>query len=552
MTFGQLLPGLALRTTAIGGIAGIAQAEGAPFRCPNAWPLRRALIAFDAPTVHYSNEQLDYLASRFEFSIEINSYNVVQVKQRNPNFYPLIRNSLSDIFVPPADSTLTHEHDWLAAHAADYGVEPEDVYLHFWTDTEVVIQGQSMVLPGWQPGSPKPGATAASRADSRVPVYYKNLTRRATNFSTPQLRAAHRAYNLSLVENPLADNIYWEGIFFDNAGNFDLMLTVLTNGQYPDGGQLAEHPSHAVMNSPGFKDWYWYQGMGLFMKEFREWIAGHPAQVGNRPLRVVPNVYNLPYLDTAAWNSAYIDFHPADVLLQEMEMNPTRDALRTFPATIFQKNADAQGAGIDLFQPGLSVTTIPPNAGSFSNDEALMNTLSLHWATRTPNVFILGHQVNTVMKTDWQQNTKPIFDVDLGPPLGGPFVLATGADGHSPPYAYTIYARKFSCGLAIVRERGASNEDFDSTTSVALRLPEQYIPIDVDGHTYAPTDRWNLRSGQGQMFISPAVIAPPFNNASGLWWNLPAGSEAGWGINFSHQGSVIFASWFTYDMTGKG
>jgi hypothetical protein len=44
--------------------------------------------------------------------------------------------------------------------------------------------------------------------------------------------------------------------------------------------------------------------------------------------------------------------------------------------------------------------------------------------------------------------------------------------------------------------------------------------------------------------------APP--NYSGLFWNSPAGSESGWGINFAHQGDVIFASWFTYDLTGKG
>jgi hypothetical protein len=41
-------------------------------------------------------------------------------------------------------------------------------------------------------------------------------------------------------------------------------------------------------------------------------------------------------------------------------------------------------------------------------------------------------------------------------------------------------------------------------------------------------------------------------NVSGLWYKAPADSEAGWGINFAHQGDVIFASWFTYDMTGKG
>ena len=41
------------------------------------------------------------------------------------------------------------------------------------------------------------------------------------------------------------------------------------------------------------------------------------------------------------------------------------------------------------------------------------------------------------------------------------------------------------------------------------------------------------------------------SNFEGLWWNSPAGSESGWGINFAHQGDIIFATWFTYDLTGK-
>ena len=40
-------------------------------------------------------------------------------------------------------------------------------------------------------------------------------------------------------------------------------------------------------------------------------------------------------------------------------------------------------------------------------------------------------------------------------------------------------------------------------------------------------------------------------NYQGLWWNAPANSESGWGINFAHQGDVIFATWFTYDAAGK-
>ena len=35
-----------------------------------------------------------------------------------------------------------------------------------------------------------------------------------------------------------------------------------------------------------------------------------------------------------------------------------------------------------------------------------------------------------------------------------------------------------------------------------------------------------------------------------LWWKKPGGSESGWGINLTHQGDTIFASWFTYDLDG--
>jgi hypothetical protein len=55
-----------------------------------------------------------------------------------------------------------------------------------------------------------------------------------------------------------------------------------------------------------------------------------------------------------------------------------------------------------------------------------------------------------------------------------------------------------------------------------------------------PTCTWGL-----QPDLTPAT------NYQGLWWNAPAGSEYGWGINFSHQGDIIFATWFTYDAKGK-
>ena len=38
-------------------------------------------------------------------------------------------------------------------------------------------------------------------------------------------------------------------------------------------------------------------------------------------------------------------------------------------------------------------------------------------------------------------------------------------------------------------------------------------------------------------------------NYQDLWWNP---SENGWGLNLTHQGDVMFATWFTYGANGQG
>src|SRR5439155_12636791 len=54
----------------------------------------------------------------------------------------------------------------------------------------------------------------------------------------------------------------------------------------------------------------------------------------------------------------------------------------------------------------------------------------------------------------------------------------------------------------------------------------------------------------GTMGASGAAILSAVTNYQDLWWASPAGSESGWGVNFTHQGDTIFATWFTYDLDG--
>jgi hypothetical protein len=52
----------------------------------------------------------------------------------------------------------------------------------------------------------------------------------------------------------------------------------------------------------------------------------------------------------------------------------------------------------------------------------------------------------------------------------------------------------------------------------------------------------------GLALAAPASGQPHY---TGLWWHAPPASESGWGINFAHQGDVIFVTWFTYNAKGE-
>ncbi len=480
----------------------------AAFSCPNPWPLRRALTMYARAV---DTTRLNYIADHFELAAEAFGDEAAYIRQRNPNFRFVNYNSITDNYVSRGS---VDEHDWLMQNAATYltdpGEDPEDVYLHYSQDTVSRLRDTAsgtdvnVTIPGWNPSCspnctpPTPPATATSRSQARVAVYYSDLSRRVPAFHTPHLRALQRAYHVYLLTQAMrgGGNQYWDGFMFDNAS----LRFLQTNVQ--SGGQVAEAPGTPSVQTNTFLDWYYYQGFGLFEQELRT----NPPQANGRPLMIVPNVAGVPAITQDQWQEGYVDFHPGDVMLKEFSHNPTRDFGQTLPATIFSKNGLAQAAGIDLWEFPMNITSISGRQGSFTADEAMMNNLGMHWLTRRPNILTWGF-VNIVSQAAWDNNMRGLFDTDLGQPLEDPQVLATGTDGRN--YPYTVYSRRFSCGLAVVRVRGAEPEHFDATTAVTVTLPESYFPLDVDGNTGATTSQATLRNGQALLFLAQGTTPPP-------------------------------------------
>jgi hypothetical protein len=99
-------------------------------------------------------------------------------------------------------------------------------------------------------------------------------------------------------------------------------------------------------------------------------------------------------------------------------------------------------------------------------------------------------------------------------------------------------------GTATFTFSDANNGTFDYTVNVATTAKVAVTQSkSITRQLFAepvPTCRW------GERFDLAGAT-----NYQDLWWKSPPGSESGWGINFTHQGDIIFATWFTYDLAGK-
>src|SRR5262245_52427289 len=138
----------------------------------------------------------------------------VFIKSQNPSFQWFVYNSGTDNYVVPRPGG-DEEHLLLVSIANERGWNVEDAYLHYWDDTRVVLEGDTLLISGWGGG----GATRPFEA--RIPVYNKDLSRRLVNFSTPRAAQLSKELMVQLAFGTPFDssNLYADGIFLDNSAS---------------------------------------------------------------------------------------------------------------------------------------------------------------------------------------------------------------------------------------------------------------------------------------------------------------------------------------------
>jgi hypothetical protein len=113
-------------------------------------------------------------------------------------------------------------------------------------------------------------------------------------------------------------------------------------------------------------------------------------------------------------------------------------------------------------------------------------------------------------------------------------------------------------GIPLSRDGKTINPDAaDCTRYFGSRCAEptvwQLVALGASQEVYNKAFLTNAAAIGGYVSSLDVVALPDYASPDvsyeGLWLN---GGESGWGVNLTHQGAILFATWFTYDRDGSG
>jgi len=206
-------------------------------------------------------------------------------------------------------------------------------------------------------------------------------------------------------------------------------------------------------------------------------------------------------------------------------------------------------AGSNFEAVDTSVMQVDPDSAEArqNGNAAALNVQGLWWSS--PAGSESGWGVNLTQQGDILFATWFTYDADGS---GLWLVMSDGAKTGGNTYSGTLYR---TTGPAF----DASPWDPSKVTATAVGSATFAFGGANDGtFTYTVSGVTQSKAITRQIFANPvptcvaAETLAASSNYSDLWWRSPAGSESGWGVNVTHQGDTLFATWFTYDADGKG
>ncbi|MEP7067914.1 MAG: YncE family protein [Usitatibacter sp.] len=170
------------------------------------------------------------------------------------------------------------------------------------------------------------------------------------------------------------------------------------------------------------------------------------------------------------------------------------------------------------------------------------NVQGLWWRSSEP-----GWGINFTQQGDTLFSTWFTYDADGS---GLWLVMPNGARSTDNSYSGTLYRTTGPAYNAAFSSAPVTSTAAGSATFTFTSPDSGILTATVNGTTLTrPISRELYGAPVPACTLGGAAGAAP--NYQDLWWRA-GGSESGWGINITHQGEILFLTWFTYDTGGKG
>jgi hypothetical protein len=424
----------------------------------------------DAGLVYYvgtaDSTRQRVIAERYDHGITgIELTTCDDISALDPAFRWYVYNSASDTYVNGP------EHAKLEQIAAARGWSPDVAYLHYAEPTRIAADGDTFDIP----------------AGGLMPFYlstYPANPRGAVNFSTWQARQLNKEVCIAVgCDVPFkSSTLYADGIFFDNAGCAGRKC-----GEIISGGHVLEAPG-IVAGTPEFQEWYW-SGLRIFLSAVRDTLANALP-----PKYLVENV-------ASHWTDDYATWHTADILFMEFGPNPITAPGADKPLEMYRRSSLAADAGMRLWYSPSASTCHKTFCHSYA--DAFMGSAAAYFVSKCDGDLFYLQATGNPKAAGWDTLTwRGLLETardSLGCVIREPFVLQSGTDPAGNPYS--VWAREYEHGLAIVRYRGRPIEDISEGTRVTVSLPAEYRQVDIDGEPGPIVCLASLRNGDGAILL---------------------------------------------------
>jgi hypothetical protein len=176
--------------------------------------------------------------------------------------------------------------------------------------------------------------------------------------------------------------------------------------------------------------------------------------------------------------------------------------------------------------------TAPPSASNYQGlwwaAGGTESGWGINFAHQGDAIFATWFTYDTMGKAWWLTMTANLTAPGV---YSGQLIHTNGA----PFSAYTPPATVTAVGNGTLTFTSATTGTFAYTVNDGANVATQTKSIALQMFATVPTCVWGAQTN--------LTLA---TNYQDLWWTA-GGTESGWGVNLTHQGTTIFATWFTYD-----